>query len=109
MSEKLSKKIQQLNDAFEDGFRDDYLPGAKLVKVDLGNLFETNPLNDEAVYYQASDPFDEDRVRSASSSDNHDDDDLFKEVSWESSMFWRNSFGFNFEKSKHIFAPNKMM
>lgn len=108
MTEKLTNdEIQQLNDAFEDGFRDEYLPGSKMVKVDLGKLFETNPLNDEAVFYQASDPFDENMVRSATSSKNRDNDDLFGDMSWESSMFWGNPFGFNFEKVEAYFRTKQ--
>lgn len=108
MSEKLSdEEIKQLEDALEDGFRDDYLPGSKLTKVDLGNLFDTNPLKRETVYYRTVDPFDETRIRTATSRENRDEEGLFDDVSWETDMFWNHSFGFNFEKVEAYFRARR--
>ncbi|NIZ62234.1 hypothetical protein DL239_14745 [Sedimentitalea sp. CY04] len=97
------EEIEQLADALEDGFRDDYIPGMEMRKLVLGNLFETNPLGDDAVYFPVADGLNEERLRVATSRDNRDELDLFKETSWETDMLWRNAFGFNLDKVEKYF------
>lgn len=108
MSEKLSQQeMIELDEALEDGFKDDYLPGLKLEKVEMGDLFHTNPLSPDVVYVSSRSYFDDQSVRSVAQSENMDDSGFFKETNWSSETFWSIPFGFNFEKIQAYFEKKR--
>lgn len=101
------EELVQLNDALSDGFNDSYLPGMTVEKVELGNVFPTNPLFKDSVYVGVADPFDIDDVETTFSEHNMSSSSLLKDTNWTSDGFWSIPFGFNIEKLREYFENRK--